>query len=376
MFQRRIHSFLLDKIDKQHKIIILYGSRQVGKTTLLKNLADSCLRSHVWVNGDLAIFREYLSVRNIDKIKELIGDSRLLIIDEAQNIPDIGVNLKLIHDEMPNVQVIVTGSSALELANKTSESLAGRTITKQLFPISMGELLLQKTKFEVKKELDQYLTYGLYPEVLTTEGANNKKELLQEIVNSYLYKDILMLSNIRNSDKIYKLLQLLAYQIGSLVSVHELAKNLSLNHETVNRYIDLLEKGFIIKRLSGLSRNPRKEISKMDKIYFTDIGIRNALINDYNSPSIRSDIGGLWENFVVLERFKYLSYEHVITNNYFWKRYTGAEIDLVEERDGKLRGMEIKWKKKRKSAPPSWKEDYVSSTYQLVNKENYLDILC
>lgn len=375
MIRRKLLDIILDKIDLHKKIFILYGARQVGKTTLLKEVVRKVEINSIWVNGDRAAYQEFLSVRNLEKIKELIGGASLIIIDEAQNVPDIGVNLKLIHDELPHVKVLVTGSSVLELANKTSETLAGRTITRLLYPISVEELLIDSSKFEVKQNLAQHLTYGLYPEVLTTSGGEDKRELLQEIVNSYLYKDILMLSNIRNSSKIFKLLQLLAYQIGSLVSIHELAKNLELNHETVNNYIDLLEKGFIIKRISGYSKNPRKEISKMDKIYFLDLGIRNALINDFSEVQIRRDLGNLWENFVVIERMKYLEYHNIKSNIYFWKRYSGAEIDLVEERDGKLYGTEIKWRKSRKNPPQSWIQDYAEASYQCVNKDNYLQFI-
>ncbi len=375
MKARILGAYLKQRWNQNNKVIMLLGARQVGKTTLLKILTQELDTPCLWINGDLAIYQEYLSVRSLDKIKELLGEYKLVIIDEAQNIPNIDLSLKIIYDELPGVKVIITGSSTIRLSNSVQESLTGRKIVYHLFPISLEELVTNSSKFAVKKNLEQYLLYGMYPEVLNIEGAQNKKAHLTEIINSYLYKDILMLSNIRKSDKIYKLLQLLAYQIGSLVSVQELAKTLRLNHETVNHYLDLLEKSFIIKRLSGYSTNPRKEISKMDKIYFVDIGIRNALINNFNSIDIRNDIGDIWENFIVMERFKHLSYHQQSENLFFWKRYSGAEIDLVELKDGALNTIEIKWKKNRKIAPKSWSENYPNSIFKSINRENIFDVL-
>ncbi len=375
MYKRKLGATLKKNIKLDNKVELLLGARQVGKTTLMQHLVEEMEMPYLWINGDLAIYQEYLSVRSLEKIKELVGAHKLLIINDAQNIPNVALSLKIIYDELPEVKVVVTGSSAIELSNSIQETLTGRKRVYQLFPLSLEELVEDKTKFEVKANLDQYLMYGTYPEVVNVVGAQNKKAILNEIIESYLYKDILMLSNIRRSDKIYKLLQLLAYQIGSLVSVQELAKTLGLNHETINHYLDLLEKSFVIKRVAGYAANPRKEISKMNKIYFVDVGIRNALIGNFASTDIRNDIGSLWENFIVMERLKYLSYHHFQDNIYFWKRYSGAEIDIVEQRNGKLYGIEIKWKKYCKQAPKSWTENYPNGEFRCINKDSFFEVL-
>lgn len=327
----------------------------------------------LWINGDLVEYQDVLSSRSKRALANLIGDYKLIIIDEAQNIPQIGENLKILYDEFEDVQVLATGSSALELAGKTKESLAGRTITLHMHPIAIQELTYSHTPFELKQKLTDHMVYGCYPEVLMLSGDADKQRLLKELISSYLYKDVLQLSNIRNSEKIHKLLQLLAYQIGQLVSVHELAKNLALNHETVGHYLDLLQKSFVIYSLSGLSNNPRKEISKMDKYYFVDVGIRNALINDFNEVAVRGDRGGLWENFFISERIKYQDYNGINSLNYFWRRYSGAELDFVEQRNGMFYAFELKWSKIKKYAPASWVEDYPNHQFYSVTKDNYLE---
>ncbi len=375
MINRKLEQLIKTTLKNQNKIIIVYGARQVGKTTLLKKIVTDYEHNVLWVNGDRASYQEFLSVRSLEKIRQLIGLNNYIVIDEAQNIPDIGVNLKIIYDELPDLKVIITGSSVLELANTTRETLAGRNITFQLYPISLGELRDTYSDFHVIQNLETYLLYGMYPEVVMLEGIAEKKQLLQDLVDSYLYKDVLQLSNIKNSDKIYKLLQLLAYQIGSLVSIHELAKNLNLHPETVNNYIDLLEKGFVLQRLSGFSGNPRKEISKMDKIFFTDLGIRNMLINDFSPLDVRNDKGAIWENFAIIERMKVLQYRRSFKKMYFWKRYSGAELDLIEIQDGKILAMEFKWNKMRKSPPSSWTTQYKNTEYYCINKNNIFDLV-
>ncbi len=366
----RIYSDLISKqLKVNNKVLVLYGARQIGKTTMLKNL-NSSLKT-LWINGDLKRNQEILSQNDIQVIKDFIDDNELLIIDEAQNIRDIGNVLKIIYDEFPQVKVIATGSSSLELANELKEPLTGRSKTLQMYPIAMMELRKTKSIIDLKDELFTYLNYGMYPEVLTLKGAESKKAHLMELVSAYLYKDVLQLNNIKHSDKIYKLLQLLAYQIGSLVSIHEIANALKINQETVNHYIDLLEKGFVIKRLSGLSNNPRKEISKMDKFYFIDVGIRNAIINNFSDIEIRNDKGALWENFIFMERQKYLSYKGLTSQSYFWRRYSGAEIDLVEQRDGIFHAFEFKWKNKKTKVPASWEEDYPNNTYTCVDVDSF-----
>ncbi len=375
MIKRAIEKDLVQDITEGKKVVIVYGARQVGKTTLVKKVTSELPYRKLEVNADLLAYQDVLSSRDLGKMKEMIGDNELLFIDEAQNIRNIGINLKILHDHLPRLRIIATGSSSFELANKVAEPLTGRTRTHRLYPIAVKELLNDHTPFEVKQNLESYLLYGMYPDVLLAEGAEKKVRILQELASSYLYKDILQLTNIKHSDKLVRLLKLLAFQAGSLVSVHELAKSLELSHETINNYIDLLEKGFIIFRLGGFSRNLRKEISKMNKIYFFDNGIRNMLIDNFNSLEFRQDTGALWENFLVSERMKKKAYDHIYGDSWFWRTYTGAEVDYLEERDGKLPGFEFKWKASKTRAPKSWLETYPEATWQLINRENFIDFV-
>ena len=370
---------LLEKIKytllEKNKIIILYGPRQVGKTTLIKSLLGELDLSALEVNADEMKFNDILASRDLRKMEELIGNNELLFIDEAQRIENVGINLKILHDGKPNLKIIATGSSSFDLANSIREPLTGRTRTFHLYPISIGELRLQKTSFELKDELESYLRYGLYPEVLNQKGGAEKIAHLQELASSYLYKDVLQLSNIKHAHKVHNLLKLIAFQVGSLVSVHELAKSLKMSHDTVNHYLDLLEKGFIIYRLPGFSRNLRKEVIKMGKIYFYDLGIRNVLINNFNPLDSRADVGALWENFLMAERKKKLSYDVKFANVYFWRTYTGAELDYIEEFEGKLDGYEFKFKPKMPRKPKTWLNTYSGATFHFVNRENFLDFV-
>jgi uncharacterized protein len=375
MISRIIKDRIVQDLNTKHKIIVIYGPRQVGKTTLLKSLQKDYDGKSLWINADILTYHDVLSSRDINQLKNLVDNNRLLIIDEAQRISNIGINLKILFEEIEGINIIVTGSSSLELANATKETLTGRTITYHLYPIALSELRHSMSRFDIENNLEDYMLYGLYPEVLTLSGPSDKQNHLLQLTSSYLYRDVLELSNIRYSDKIHKLLQLLAYQVGSLVSTQELANTLQLNHETVNSYINLLEQGFIIQRLSGLSNNPRKEISKMDKFYFYDVGIRNALIQDFRPLTLRNDVGMIWENFVVMERIKYLSYNNIYGKNYFWRRYSGAEIDWVEQRDDQYHAFEIKWNKnaRKTSIPKSWQEDYPNHVFNVLNRDTFFD---
>lgn len=307
-------------------------------------------------------------------MQELIGAHTLLFIDEAQNIQDIGINLKILYDEMPHLKIIVTGSSSFELTNHIQEPLTGRTKTYRLFPISAQEIQLHSSVFEFKNQIESLLLYGSYPEILHTTGAEAKIDRLDELTSAYLYKDILKLSGIKYANKIRKLLQMLDMQIGNTVSLNELARALGMSHETVANYIDLLEKGFIIFRLGGYSNNLRKEITKMSKIYFYDLGVRNNLINNYNPPSLRADTGALWENFLIVERLKKIKYGRARINSYFWRTYTGAEMDYVEEAAGGLSGFEMEWGKPSKP-PQSWLETYPNAQYECIHRENFLPFI-
>jgi uncharacterized protein len=372
MIARTIQNQVLADLSETKKIVIIYGPRQVGKTTLAKEILKEHGGNVLEINADRSIFTEVLSSRSLSKLRNLVADFDLVFIDEAQRIPDIGINLKILHDEMPQVKILITGSSSLELANQVKESLTGRTLTHRLYPISVHELAKTTHEMELKERIEEYLLYGMYPEVLSLNGALRKQRHLIEIASSYLYKDVLELSSIRHSDKLVKLLKLMALQSGSEVSMHELGKSLGMNHETVAHYIDLLEKGFVLFHLPAFSRNPRKEITKMQKYYFYDTGIRNALIGNFQPLSLRADMGSLWETFLISERLKRNSYLQQFSSHYFWRTYSGIEIDYVEENQGTLTAFEIKWKPKKVAAPNTWLELYPQSTFQSVHLDNFL----
>ena len=374
MIIRYLHTEIIKQLTDNHKVVVVFGARQVGKTTLIKQIIEKISLKTLHINADQTRYHEVLSSRDLNKMQSLIGDNELLFIDEAQNIPNIGINLKILHDEMPELKIIVSGSSSFELANRIKEPLTGRTVTFHLYPLALLELKNEMTEFELKDKIEEFLIFGTYPGVYTLNTTTKKIKHLVELISSYLYRDVLQLSNIKHSDKIYRLLKLLAYQIGSEVSIHELAKQLGMSHETVNSYIDLLEQGFIIHRLSAYSRNLRKEVSKRDKIYFTDTGIRNALINNFNTLTNRTDVGALWENFLFIERQKKMEYHAVHGQPFFWRLYSGAELDYIEERDGKLFGYEFKWGGRKKNPPKSWLDNY-DSTFEIINKENYFDFI-
>ncbi|MCB0554774.1 MAG: ATP-binding protein [Phaeodactylibacter sp.] len=373
MFIRIIKAQIEQDLRDTNKIIILYGPRQVGKTTLVKELLEGYPNA-LSINADQLLYNEVFSARDLRKMQELIGTKNLLFIDEAQNIRDIGINLKILHDEMPDLKIIATGSSSFELANNIREPLTGRTKTYRLFPISAEEIIRHSSVFEFKNQIEPLLLYGAYPEILRSTGVENKIDRLDELTSAYLYKDVLQLSGIKYADKIRKLLQMLALQIGSTVSLNEIGKALGMSYETVANYIDLLEKGFIIFRLSGYSNNPRKEITKMNKIYFHDLGVRNNLINNYNPLALRTDTGALWENFLIVERMKKIKYARELVNSYFWRTYTGVELDYVEETGGMLYGFEMKWNKSAK-APATWLENYPNAQYACINRDNFVDFV-
>jgi hypothetical protein len=279
------------------------------------------------------------------------------------------------HDHIPEVHVIATGSSAFELSNKVMEPLTGRHWSFILYPISYGELASERNPFELDQHLDNALVYGSYPEILSIPSLEDKKEYLNHLCSSYLFKDVLQIVQVRNSLKLRQLLKLLAYQVGSQVSLSELANRLDMGKETVARYIDLLEKSFVVFRMGGLSRNLRNEVTKMDKIYFYDLGIRNTLIDMLKPVSDRNDIGQLWENFLIIERLKRNAYLNQRTSTYFWRLNTGAEIDYVEEKEGQFSGYEFKWGEKQTKVPASWQTGYPDSAYITVNRTNYLSFI-
>ncbi|VAW25898.1 Prokaryotic ATPase [hydrothermal vent metagenome] len=367
-----IERILLKNIRKQlykGKAIILLGPRQVGKTTLLKELSKQ-EQDVLWINADNIEDRELFNQPSATRLKAIIGNYKIVIVDEAQRIEDIGVKLKLITDELKHIQLIATGSSSFELSNTINESLTGRKFEHQLYPISFGELVNQHHLLDELKMLNHRLIYGSYPDVINNAG--NEKEILQQLTNSYLYKDILEWNRIKKSDKIIKLLQAISFQVGNQVSYHELGQTVGLNSETVESYINLLEQSFVVFKLSSFSRNLRNELKKSHKIYFYDNGVRNSLIANYNPISLRNDVGALWENYLISERIKYCEYHKIYSNTYFWRTHSGQEIDYIEEREGKLFAYEFKWNKNKKTKIPiAFKKAYDNYDFKVITPENY-----
>ncbi|OGC23954.1 hypothetical protein A2291_05590 [candidate division WOR-1 bacterium RIFOXYB2_FULL_42_35] len=367
--------YYLDKIPsllEPNKVLVLYGPRRAGKTTLLNAFLKDFSGKYFLGFGDDGNLRDVLKTQEIDKIKQFFGGYELIVIDEAQRIPEIGLVLKLMVDHIPGIKVIATGSSSFDLSNRIGEPLTGRQRVFKLFPISVLEISAQFQSYEANKMLGDLLIYGSYPETLLKKSYAEKREYLELLRDSYLYKDILELENLRNADKLSDLLRLLAFQVGNEVSLNELSNALDLSKQTIERYLDLLEKAFVILRVRGFSRNLRKEVSKTAKYYFLDNGIRNAVINNFNLLEARNDAGQLWENFLFIERLKKRAYLDIYANIYFWRTYDQKEIDLVEERDGKLFGFEFKWGDKKKKPPRIWLETYKNASYEVVNKENFL----
>jgi len=359
-----------------NKVLAIFGPRRVGKTTLLKTYLNSTSLRYKLDSGDNIRTQQTLGSQDFGQILPYVEGYDLLAIDEAQNIPGIGMALKIIIDQVPGIRVIVTGSSSFELAGQIGEPLTGRKNTLTLYPIALSELVLEINRFELREKLPEFLIFGSYPEVLQQNTRISKIEVLSEIANSYLLKDILAFDRIKNSRVLLDLLKLLAFQAGSEVSISELAVQLSVDVKTVKRYLDLFEKAFVVYRLNGFSRNLRKEVTNKSKYYFFDNGIRNAIIAQFNDLNDRNDIGPLWENFMMTERLKYRAYLPLHANTYFWRTYDQQEIDLVEEHSGRLFGYEFKWSPSKTGKPPSmWKDTYKNSDYRIVNRDNFEDFV-
>jgi uncharacterized protein len=375
MIKRVLIDELRRDLAETNKIIVLYGPRQVGKTTIIKELIGQLPYKSLMLNGDDASAREYFTGRDLQRMKALVGGHDLVFIDEAQRIPDIGMHLKILYDSMPSLKIIATGSSSFDLANKINEPLTGRKWVHQLYPISILELSDTLSPFELNQQLPSLLTFGMYPDVLNQPNEARKIRSIEEIATSYLYKDILEISSIKFPEKLGKLLKLLAYQIGRPVSVQELSRQLAMSAEAVENYIDLLEKGFIIFRLTAYSTNPRKEIIRMQKIYFYDIGIRNAIIKDYNDPELRLDLGHIWENFLIAERMKVNSYNLKSPFTHFWKSKGNVEVDYVEIWNQVMVGYEFKWSEKKIKIPQVWSELYPDAVLHRIDRYNFLDFV-
>jgi hypothetical protein len=348
----------------------------VGKTTLVQDLLAETSLAHTYINADELVYREALGSQNRRTLGDLLGHSALLVIDEAQRVPDIGLNLKILVDSYPQVAIVATGSSSFDLANKVSEPLTGRKLTLTLYPTSYGELAETVGAFQAHAELERWLIWGGYPGIVTVEPALRER-MLGELVGSYLYRDILELDGVRRAEKIVDLLRLLAFQIGQEVSISELATNLALGRPTVERYLDLLEKVFVIFRVGGLARNLRKEVTKTARYYFYDNGVRNSLIQNFNRLNLRNDIGQLWENYLMVERRKANQYAGRGANAYFWRTYDQKELDYVEEREGRLFGYEFKWQGQVRGATQrEFLAAYPGAEVATITRENFTDFLC
>jgi len=364
---------ILQKSLFQGRVVILYGARQVGKTTLVKNVMTEYREDALYLNCDEIDVRQALTDKTSTELKAFIGDKRLVVIDEAQRVKNIGLTLKLLIDNFPNTQIIATGSSSFELSGKIKEPLTGRKTEFFLFPFSIKELTQVRSPLEIKRSLEDLLIFGSYPGVFL--ASNEREKIVRELATSYSYKDVLVYQDIRNPELLEKLLQALALQIGSEVSYSKLAQLLGVNKITIENYVRVLEQAYIIFRVGPFSRNIRNELKKKRKIYFYDVGLRNALINNFNPLSLRQDVGALWENFLVIERMKKNNNLEIINNIYFWRTTTGKEIDYIEEADGVLTGYEFKWNKKTFIAPKEFLENYENSKVNLVNKDNFLDFI-
>jgi len=359
-----------------NKVVVLLGPRRVGKTVLIKTILAESVEPYVFLNGEDVAARDLFKRRSVKSLLPILEGKKFLVIDEAQKITDIGNCLKLMVDEIEGLKVLITGSSAFDVQNYTGEPLTGRKMTVKLFGISEGELKDTESILDRKENLYTRMVYGNYPELLQLETLTEKQQYLTELVNAYLLKDILAFETIRNSDKIIDLLRLIAFQIGNEVKIPELANTLQVSRNTIDKYLDLLTKVFIIDKVGGFSRNLRKEINKSKKYYFLDNGIRNILIGNLNPLNMRNDVGLLWENYMMSERIKYQNYNNVLVYNFFWRTYDQQEIDWVEERGGQLYGYEFKWNSNKKyKAPGGWKRAYPDAEYNIIHPENYFDWL-
>ncbi|MFW5773578.1 MAG: ATP-binding protein [Tangfeifania sp.] len=354
-------------------MVVLLGARRTGKSILIQKIISETNEKKVFLNGEDFTTLSILQPRSIENYRSLLGGADFLIIDEAQQIPEIGKILKLMVDNIPEIKILVSGSSAFDISNKTGEPLTGRKSTVYLFPFSQQEYSSNENIIDTKAKLNERLILGNYPELWHFTGKKEKALYLKELVSSYLLKDILTYDGIRNSDKILRLLKLIAFQIGKDVSLHELGRQLGLHKNTVEKYLDLLSKTFVIFSVGGFSRNLRNEVSKSKRWFFYDNGIRNTLIQNINDIDTRNDIGELWENYIISERIKFQYNNQMLVSNYFWRTYQQQEIDWVEDRDGKLFAYEIKWNPNKKvSAPSNWKKAYPDSTFKVITPDNYL----
>lgn len=365
----------LESYIRPNKVLVIYGPRRVGKTTLVSQFLQKTAYRYRFDSGDNIKMQTLFSSQNIDAIKEYAQGYELIVLDEAQKIPHIGAGLKILVDHIPGIRVIATGSSSFELSGQIGEPLTGRKQTITLYPISQKELVLHENLHELRERLPDILVYGSYPEVIQACSKKDKSLILDELVHSYLFKDILELDRIRGSKVIFDLVKLLSFQLGNEVSISELASQIGRNAKTIARYLDLLEKSFVIYQLRGYSKNLRKEITKKSKYYFYDSGVRNAIIANFNGLELRNDVGALWENFLFIERLKKTSYESLVMNRYFWRTWDHKEVDYVEEREGKLFGYEFKWNERKKSKNDEWLSIYPEAALETITSQNFTNFV-
>lgn len=370
--ERAVKGLIIENL-KPNKVVVLLGSRRTGKSFLIKQILSEIDEKHLFLDGDDFTSQSLLQPRTIENYKSLLGTTKFLVIDEAQQIPDLGKALKLMVDYIPGLKVLITGSSAIDISNNTGEPLTGRKTTFHLFPFSQAEYSSIENIVETTGRLNERLIMGNYPELFNLNDRSMKIGYLRELMNSYLLKDILAFEGIRNADKILSLLKLIAFQIGKEVSLNEIGRQLGIHKNTVEKYLDLLSKTFIIFGVNSFSKNLRNEIVKSKKWYFHDNGVRNIIIENMNDISLRNDVGELWENYVLSERLKYQHNSRMLVSNYFWRTYQQHEIDWVEEREGKLYAYEIKWNPDKKVKVPSlWETTYPDSSFEIITPANYI----
>lgn len=361
---------------QNNKVVLIYGTRRTGKTELVKSIITKLHEDFLLLNGEDIDHIEFLKHRSTSNYKKLLAGKGLLIIDEAQGIPEIGLKLKLMIDTIPNLRIIATGSSSFELNNQAGEPLVGRKKEYLLFPLAQLEFSLKENIIDTNANFEERMILGGYPELTHMKKAEHKKEYLKDLINSYLLKDIFAIEGIKKRDKIMDLLRIIAFRIGSEISLESIGRDLQISKNTVERYLDILSKVFIIHKLKGYSNNFDNEITKKSKWYFYDNGIRNAIISNFNPLNLRDDVGKLWENYFIAERIKYLHYNNIGTNTYFWRSRTKQEIDWIEENNGKLDAYEIKWSSNKKiKTPTQWKKNYPDSNFTVINRDNYLDFI-
>lgn len=366
----------IKKYLKPGKAVVMLGARRVGKTELLKYILSEIEEEALVLNGEDEDTKLLLEARTVYNYNRLLGNNKLLVIDEAQAIPDIGMKLKLMLDSIEDLKVLVSGSSVFDLNNKLGEPLVGRKMTLYLYPFSQLEFSSKENYLETRNRLEERLVFGSYPELVQLNSLDEKADYLKEQVNSYLLKDILEFEGIRKRDKVVSLLRMIAFRVGSEISIEGIANDLQMGKGTVDRYLDILSKVFIIHKVSGFSRNLDNEITKKNKWYFYDNGIRNAMINNFNALSLRDDHGKLWENYLISERMKCQEYCRIHSGNYFWRTHTKQEVDWIEDRGGKIYAYEFKWNSKRKTKVPAlWNKAYPDSVFEVITPANYLDFI-